>query len=80
MTMLYPMFIQRTPFGGLVGTLPDFPGCTPEGYDMDELMAQVPEAVALWMQQQELSSLPTPTLPDNLSDQDGCPPLLVDIS
>ena len=78
-TMLYPMFVQRTAFGGFVGELPDFPGCTPEGHDMDSLMAQVPEAVALWMRQQGVASLPSPSLPDVRPEDDECPPLLVDI-
>ena len=78
--MLYPMFVRRALYGGLIGELPDLPGCTPEGYDMDELMADVPRAAALWMERQSLSSLPAPSQTMPLPDDDGCPPLLVDIS
>ena len=77
--MLYPMFVRRAPYGGFIGDLPDLPGCTPEGYDMDELMADIPRAAALWMEEQGRSSLPAPAQAEPQPDDDGCPPLLVDI-
>lgn len=66
------------PFGGLVGELPDFPGCAPEGDTMDDLLENVPEAVMLWLAEKGSPSLPVPSPCDG--EEDGCPPLLVDLS
>ena len=75
--MLYPMFVRRHPFGGFSGELPDFPGCTPEGDTLDELLENVQEAALCWLTENNRTELPSCSLVDN--EDCDCPPLLVDI-
>ncbi len=76
--VLYPMFVRRCTFGGMTGEMPDFPGCSPEGYTMDELMENVQPAALEWMREQGVTSLPVPSSPEE--DETGCPPLFVEIT
>lgn len=76
--VLYPMFVRRGMFGGMTGEMPDFPGCSPEGDTMDELMENVQPAALEWMREQGVTSLPVPSSPEE--DENDCPPLFVEIT
>ena len=75
--MLYPMFVHHQPFGGFSGELPDFPGCTPEGDTLDELLDNVQNAATCWLAEHDAETLPEPS--SSNADGEDCPPMLVDI-
>jgi len=78
--MLYPVIIHKDE-GSVFGvTVPDFPGCTTAGDTLEEALANVQEAVELYMDGED--ELPAPSaLEDVLRDhgEEGGAIMLVDV-
>ncbi len=77
--MQYTIFIEQDYFGGMTAVIPDMPGCTPEGDNMEELMAGLQEAVEAWAKENGLTALPQPSqIEPDFSDPKHMP-FLVDV-
>ena len=59
--MQYTIYATQDFMGDWTGEFPDLPGCTPEGGDMEEFLANIQAAVEEWAAEQGLSSLPQPS-------------------
>src|SRR5687767_3518606 len=49
----YPVIVQPLPLeegGGFVATAPDLPGCMSDGETPEEALANVPDAIAVWLE------------------------------
>ena len=80
--MLFPMIVYKSETSSYGGLLPDFPGCYPMGETLDELLADVQDAVETWMEGENPSIFPVPTSLEeaqNHEDAKDRPMLLVDI-
>ena len=58
--MQYTIYATQDFMGDWTGEFPDLPGCTPEGGDMEEFLANIQAAVEEWAAEQGLSALPQP--------------------
>lgn len=58
--MQYTVYATQDFMGDWTGEFPDLPGCTPEGGDMEEFLANIQAAVEEWAAEQGLSALPQP--------------------
>ena len=58
--MQYTIYATQDFMGDWTGEFPDLPGCTPEGGDMEEFLANVQAAVEEWAAAQRLSAQPQP--------------------
>ena len=59
--MQYTIYATQDFMGDWTGEFPDLPGCTPEGGDMEEFLANIQAAVEEWAAEQGLSALPQPS-------------------
>ena len=49
----YPVIVQPLPLeegGGFVATVPDLPGCMSDGETPEEALANVQDAIAVWLE------------------------------
>lgn len=77
--MQYTVYAAQDFMGDWTGEFPDLPGCTPEGGDMEEFLANIQAAVEGWAAEQGLSALPQPSaLEPDFSDPRRMP-MLVDV-
>ena len=58
--MRFPMIVYKSEGSGYGGLLPDFPGCYPMGETLDELAADVQDAVETWMEGEDPAIFPVP--------------------
>jgi len=79
--VLYHIFVHQEFMGGYKASMPDFPGCCPEGDDMDDLMLQIQPAVEAWMAENKYCQLPeASTLEKVMASADTqAIPLLVEV-
>ncbi|MDR2075659.1 MAG: type II toxin-antitoxin system HicB family antitoxin [Desulfovibrio sp.] len=68
--MRFPMIVYKSEGSGYGGLLPDFTGCYPMGETLDELMADVQDAVETWMEGEDPEIFP---LPGSLEDTQKSP-------
>ena len=59
--MQYTIYATQDFMGDWTGEFPDLPGCTPEGGDMEEFLANIQAAVEEWAAEHGLSALPQPS-------------------
>ncbi len=52
MTKLFHVLIEQDEDGGYVGKVPELPGCLSQGDTLDELMANIKEAIELCLEVQ----------------------------
>lgn len=75
--MQYTIFIEQDYMGGLTAVIPDMPGCSPEGDNMDELMENIQSAVETWVEENGLTALPQPSqIEPDFSDPKNMPFLI----
>jgi predicted RNase H-like HicB family nuclease len=49
MTMRYTVVLEREEDGGFVASVPVLPGCVSQGDNRDEALANIREAIRLWI-------------------------------
>ena len=77
--MQYTIYATQDFMGDWTGEFPDLPGCTPEGGDMEEFLANIQAAVEEWAAEQGLSALPQPSDGEPDFSDPARMPLLVEI-
>jgi len=80
--MRFPMIVYKNEKSAYGGLLPDFPGCWPVGETLDELLADVQDAVEAWMEGEDPAIFPVPSSLDAVQgspDAQGRVLLLADV-
>jgi predicted RNase H-like HicB family nuclease len=69
--MIYPVIVHKDATSDYGGTVPDFPGCFTAAATLEELIANVQEAIECYMDGEEMEP-PTPTsLAEVVSSEDA---------
>lgn len=79
--MLYPIIIHKDEGSAYGITVPDFPGCYTAGDTLEEALANVQEAIELFMEGEDMAPPAASQLEDVLTSEDaqGGAVLLVDV-
>ena len=59
--MRYTVILERDPDGGYVATVPALPGCVSQGDSRDEALANIKEAIDLYIEDCRDAGDPIPT-------------------
>jgi predicted RNase H-like HicB family nuclease len=52
------VIMERDPDGGFIASVPELPGCHSQGDSIEELRTNIREAIALYLEGEELGELP----------------------
>lgn len=58
--MVYTVMLERDPDGGYVVSVPALPGCVSQGDNREEALANIREAIALYIEDCQASGDPVP--------------------
>ncbi len=59
--MRYTVVLEREPDGGFVASVPALPGCISQGDDRSDVLANIREAIELYVEDCRESGNPVPT-------------------
>lgn len=60
----FRVLLERNEMGGYTATVPSLPGCISEGDTRDEALANIREAIHLYVESLEADGMPIPTQSD----------------
>lgn len=78
--MIYPVIVHKDPDSDYGGTIPDFPGCFTAASSVDELIANVQDAIECYLEGED--EVPTPSSTAEvlcMEEVEGGAVLLVDV-